>query len=128
MTKQHLPGPWVVSHNYAGATFIEPARPVRLNATTAGTPIVAEVYTHDDAEHFSGSANARLIAAAPDLLEACQTFAEWLGREDAGYQGERDTPEGECQWREWYDENMRLCSLAQSQARAALARATGDES
>lgn len=72
MTKQHLPGPWLASRNYAGAIFIESARPVRLNTTTAGTPLVCEVYAHDDAEHFSGAANAQLIAAAPDLLKALQ--------------------------------------------------------
>ena len=75
-------------------------------------------------------ANARLIAAAPDLLEACKTFAEWLGREERGFASagnKRDTPEGERAWRDWYNENLRLCALAQEQARAAIARATGDQ-
>lgn len=72
-------------------------------------------------------ANARLIAAAPELLRACQTFEAWLRREDAGLPVGvvRDTPEGEAQWREWYDENLRLCAEAQTQARAAIAKATG---
>jgi hypothetical protein len=73
-------------------------------------------------------ANARLIAAAPDLLEACQTFAEWLRREEEGFVAAgrtRDTPEGEAEWREWYYGNIALCSLAQDQARAAIAKATG---
>lgn len=71
-------------------------------------------------------ADARLIAAAPDLLEACQTFAEWLRREDAGFPAETrfNTPEGEAKWREWFDENIRICALAQKQARAAIAKAT----
>ena len=75
-------------------------------------------------------ANARLIAAAPDLLEACETFAEWLGREERGFVragNKRDTPEGERAWRDWYNENLRLCALAQEQARAAIARATGEQ-
>lgn len=76
-------------------------------------------------------ADAHLIAAAPDLLVACQTFAEWLRREEAGgtnepWAGRRDTPEGEAAWRELYDENLRICDLAQEQARAAIAKATGE--
>lgn len=62
-----------------------------------------------------------------DLLEACKTFAEWLRREEAGstdqpWHNKRDTPEGERLWREWYDENLRICALAQEQVHAALAQ------
>lgn len=56
------------------------------------------------------------------LLTACQTFSEWLRREDAGFGVDRDSPGGEAAWREWYEENLRLCGLAQEQVRAALAR------
>lgn len=75
------------------------------------------------------SRDARLIAAAPMLFEACQTFALWLHREETGYLqnwGERRaTAEGEREWDEWYMENLNLCDLAQTQARAALAAARG---
>jgi len=77
----------------------------------------------------TGQANARLIAAAPELLEACQTFAEWLRREEEGLPAgiERGTPEGERQWRIWWEENLRICDLAQQQVIAAIAKATGEQ-
>ena len=60
------------------------------------------------------------------MLEACQTFAEWLRREEAGFPAEArlNTPEGEAKSREWFYENIRVCALAQEQARAAIAKAT----
>ena len=64
------------------------------------------------------------------LVEACQTFEEWLRREDEGFVkagNERDTPEGEQRWREWYNENLRLCALAQEQAGKALAEVKGEQ-
>lgn len=72
-------------------------------------------------------ANAKLIAAAPELLEACKTLAEWFKRENEGFPnaGEvRKTAEGEAAWRQWWEENMRLCDLAKTQADAAIAKAT----
>jgi hypothetical protein len=74
-------------------------------------------------------ANARLIAAAPELLEACQTFAEWLRREKEGLPVgiERDTPEGERQWCTWWEEYLRIYALAQQQVIAAIAKATGEQ-
>jgi len=107
MTAQHTPGPWTANRRY-----------VETDEAT-----VCEV--------FGGNrADARLIAAAPELLEACQTFAEWLRREDAGFDHKthnRETPEGEAAWREWFYGNIAICGLAQDQVRAAIAKATGDK-
>lgn len=113
------PGPWMVG---------ETLRAESLAVIGDGDSVVCEFPSRLGA---AVDADARLIAAAPDLLEACQTFAEWLRRESAGstnepWAGKRDTPEGEAAWREWYDENLRICDLAQEQVRAAIAKATGE--
>jgi hypothetical protein len=68
----------------------------------------------------------RLHSVNAELLEACQTFAEWLRREDEGWVAagnDRSTPEGEAAWREWFYENLRICCLAQDQVKAAIAKA-----
>lgn len=63
---KHTPGPW----RYEGAEVWATA-PMRFNLTTAGTPMIATLCRHEDAEGgFPVEANARLIAAAPELLEA----------------------------------------------------------
>jgi hypothetical protein len=68
----------------------------------------------------------RLHAVNQELLQACQTFAEWLRREEEGFDLEthnRQTPEGEAAWRKWFYENLDICDLAQKQAKAAIAKA-----
>ena len=120
----HTPGPWVPhktddlhGHDHFVMTPSGFLGYLPKEIEGCGT----QLFTEDD---------ARLIAAAPELLEACQTFAEWLRREDAGsdgqaWAGKRGTPEGEAAWREWWDENLRICNLAQEQVRAAITKATG---
>lgn len=113
MTTKHTPGPWNIYFNSQDDLVI-------LKVFEGGTE------SHVIARCHSGLENALLIAAAPDLHEACKTFVEWLDREESGFAragNERDTPEGERAWRDWYNENLRLCALAQEQARAAIAAA-----
>ena len=65
---KHTPGPW----RYEGAEVWATA-PMRFNLTTAGTPMIATLCKHEDADgRFPVEANARLIAAAPELLEALE--------------------------------------------------------
>ena len=71
MTK-HTPGPWQIGYDYDGSISVDSVNPVRINLTTAGTVVIADICEHKDAEHFSSEANARLIAAAPEMLEALQ--------------------------------------------------------
>ena len=72
----HTPGPWTIDHQRIGP----PGEPVALlcdvDDSMTGTVIdwprgndSATAMSIDDAEN---EANARLIAAAPDLLEACE--------------------------------------------------------
>lgn len=122
MSKQ-TPGPWEwwTSNSVRRLTGADGKDGGVLYAYRAASDGVADIAVSD--------ANARLIAASPDLLEACKTFVEWLRREDEGmpqeWRDKRDTPEGEAAWREWFDGNVALCSLAQSQARAAIAKVEG---
>lgn len=60
MTK-HTPGPWVVD---------EQSQSLRI---LAGRQVVADVSVYA----FECGANSRLIAAAPDLLEALKRLRDW---------------------------------------------------
>lgn len=131
METKHTPGPWYFDGH--GAIWRRPPSDLYENGgEVAGDRPIATVHIgwhRDGANGYPVEANARLMAAAPELLEACQTFAEWLRREDAGFPAETrfNTPDGEAKWHEWYGENLRVCALAQEQARAAIAKATGAE-
>ena len=57
-------------------------------------------------------ANARLIAAAPELLEACMAMIEWDDRE-------KDHAVD-------FYKRTELCEIAFQKARAAIAKATGE--
>jgi hypothetical protein len=57
MSAKHTPGPWSVGELCAN----------RINVHSREDGIVAQVWRYD----ISGDANARLIAAASDLFDAC---------------------------------------------------------
>jgi hypothetical protein len=104
MTAKHTLGPWRVETTEAdgGTNFIY-----------AGAP--GNIYCIARLMRFTGgiqsdSANARLIAAAPDLLEALRPFADI---------GIGSNPE--------YQPMIRLDRDAIIAARAAIAKATGGE-
>lgn len=63
--KQHTPGEWVVSETYLDGCFTvitKVAAPEKKN-------IICDIWGMDTKE---GKANAKLIAAAPELLEALE--------------------------------------------------------
>lgn len=73
-TVKHTPGPWALAHPYGevqegceGAVICEVDRLFGAPITVRGTK--AEMKTVDGHD-WEATANARLIAAAPDLLEA----------------------------------------------------------
>lgn len=114
----HTPGPWFTSRPH-GTIYIE----ARLRGSTL-QEVAAVGPTEASAQQ---EANAQLITASPDLLEACQTFHKWLTHEETGVHSlgyDRSTAEGEAAWRKWFYGGLELCSLAQEQARAAIAKAT----
>jgi hypothetical protein len=64
---KHTEGPWSIG---AETDFIQDCLYVPINADSIGTLEIGLVNTADDQDQ--GTANARLIAAAPDLLEAAK--------------------------------------------------------
>lgn len=67
----HTPGPWSI-HSESGSRFI-------CSPTSSGMPVIAELRDKSIGLYYAKQtqdANARLIAAAPDLLAALKRFVE----------------------------------------------------
>lgn len=94
---KHTPGPWV-------------ATPDPLGCETDW--MVGAAVGHPDGVAVCNKRDAHLIAAAPDLLEACRKLVEWHGNR-AGF-GDGLLPAD--QQVEWIANAMR-----------AIAKATGDQ-
>ncbi len=95
----HTPAPWLIEWNAAqsgeGHYITDSKDMVELSR-------IAAVLFHDDADGET-RANARLLAAAPELLEACKRMIEWDDRK-------HDHPQRQAAYRN---------------ARAAIAKAEG---
>lgn len=64
---EHTPGPWTATDDRRGIWEI-----------IHDGELLADVWSHGSAARdLPAEANARLIAAAPELLEACKRFVEW---------------------------------------------------
>lgn len=102
MGYKHTPAPWFEVKHFSEWLISDGSR---LVATTAGSP------AHLGLAHAKrDAANARLIAAAPDLLKAALTFEEYCDAMDAG------------------DDVTAMLKYAEAQTarRAAIAKATGE--
>ena len=75
----HTPGPWWLGKHGAvhGGPFVE-----CFNGSAQ--PQVALATMHEEIKPEQRDANARLIAAAPELLAACRKVKEYLGRLEDG--------------------------------------------
>lgn len=74
-TQQHTPAPWSINE------WTQASSDIAIGAT--GTPLIARVPLRDVSINEQ-EANARLIAAAPELLEALKVLVEngGIGSED----------------------------------------------
>jgi hypothetical protein len=73
MTTQHTPGPWEVIKHGRG-----PLDSITIRRDYTSGEYVAQIVPTNSDEPLTVAANARLIAAAPELLEACKlVIKEW---------------------------------------------------
>lgn len=73
-TEKHTPGPWDTEpFPYGFTVSLDPLNAMRIYSTDPGTENEFTVGYSVDNDRQTRTANARLIAAAPDLLEACET-------------------------------------------------------
>lgn len=73
---KHTPGPWTYSENAYGAVFVHGGETLTSSVGTEYKELVAGGNNHNTLT----IANARLIAAAPDLLAALkQIVFDWDG-------------------------------------------------
>ena len=106
MTQSHTPGPWHIEQFTSGYSKHED-RTISHRLESGNMLRIARAYNVMGPNETD--ANARLIAAAPDLLAACHA----LMRAEAMQEGKRG------------GEIMGQISLAIDAARAAIAKATG---
>lgn len=75
MSTKHTPGPWTMHPRFDDGAEVRALAPVAW-CGVASTHGASSSQVIDAAE---ARANARLIAAAPDLLEACERLLRWAG-------------------------------------------------
>ena len=107
----HTPGPWHVEPEKDGTCVMAGDYYITDTIDAAG----------GDSDDTTQHANARLIAAAPDLLDACLTLLAWDEAENNAEAFDKDQGKA---WRE----RQALCAASFDKARAAIQKATGGQS
>ena len=87
MTKQHTPGPWEVRIPFSTAARF----PAYIVSSEPNERFIAAMYGSggDYDKRLEAAQNARLIAAAPDLLEALQALTHSLDYADLLHDDQR---------------------------------------
>ena len=99
MNAAHTPGPWKVETAQRGFVI-------------AATHIDYDMAVVRDVGNENNEANAHLIAAAPDLLEAAKLVVAW-------YEAEDDHSKAD------FRQRMQMCRDSEDALRSAIAKATG---
>lgn len=78
---KHTAAPWKVSHSgYANSPFVifagTHAPNYRNQFPLSGVNAIAEIFHDESPAHEEQAANARLIATAPELLDALETLLD----------------------------------------------------
>lgn len=103
---EHTPGPWAATTRQGSWDRVV------FQASNPNTEICQMFHDGTD-ENLTGEANARLIAAAPDLLEALEAHRAWSYAEEHNLGT--------------FEAKSVLCAHANSLTLAALAKARGEE-
>ena len=109
MGSKHTPGPWFHEPTGDGLERLITGWPSENTCTVVG------VVDGNKTSQETTEANARLIAAAPELLEALEALGDWLAHGLAKPEGAKPTAA-----------DMQRCEELGRQARAAVDKAKGE--
>ena len=110
-TEKHTPGPWeLYDELHRDEQYV-----IGIRGTSIGTYVIASVdYGYSEPFESQQQANARLIAAAPDLLAALKELGDWVA---AGLQAsDKAWPDARC---------LQHTEEIAARARAAVDKAEG---
>ena len=107
--KQHTPGPWLIQGKTVYALM---HHGWRKGVEQLKNRFYASVYVDRECDEKEAEANVRLIAAAPDLLEALKIASDWMVK--VGPNAETGTPD----WHQHCEDLIRIGD--------AIEKATGE--